>query len=87
MTSSHDPYAPFVSKDPMYVDASDSPAQKPPPHQEPEPVIEVPKGTTKEVLEWVGTDRVRAQAALDSEEDSGKPRKTLVEELKEKLGQ
>lgn len=40
----------------------------------------VPSGTVDDVLDWVGTDPVRAQAALDAE-DSGKQRSTLMEAL------
>lgn len=42
---------------------------------------EVPEGTVDEVLAWVGDDKDRAQQALDAEEDSDKPRSTLVEAL------
>ena len=46
----------------------------------------VPEGTAKEVLEWVGDDKDRAQAALDAEEAKGNNgRKGLKRELNEKL--
>jgi hypothetical protein len=48
-------------------------------------VVEVPKGTTAEVLEWVDGDKARAAAALAAEEESGQPRKGLVRELNELL--
>ncbi len=38
-------------------------------------------GTVDEVLESVGDDKAKAQAALDAENAKDKPRKTLVEEL------
>lgn len=79
----HDPYSP---KDPaVFVDrfetgdakpATDSVAVTP---AEPE----LPKGTSAEILAWVGEDKDRAQKALDHENESHKPRKGLVEELEE----
>ena len=42
---------------------------------------EVPEGTAKEVMSWVGDDAERAQRALDAEQSSGDPRSTLVEDL------
>jgi len=47
---------------------------------------EVPSGTIKEVLTWVGEDKERAQAALDAEKASDSERKTLVTSLEEILG-
>lgn len=44
-----------------------------------------PKGTPKELLEWVGSDPERAQRVLDQELESEKPRKTLVQPLKDLL--
>lgn len=43
---------------------------------------EVPEGTIKEVLDWVGEDVDRAVEALSAEE-SGERRKTLVKSLEE----
>ena len=40
----------------------------------------VPDGTIAEVLEWVGDDDGRRQAALDAEK-AGKQRATLIEKL------
>jgi hypothetical protein len=70
----HDPFAPDY---PEVVESSatqpvDEPAK-----------VEVPKGTSSEVLAWVAGDRERAQSALDAENATDKPRKGLVEELKE----
>lgn len=82
---------------PGYIShASDSPSseQSPPPEPpqeqppEPEPEDEsVPDGTSKEVLKWVGDDKERAQAALDKENASNKPRSTLVDDLEKKLAE
>jgi hypothetical protein len=41
----------------------------------------VPDGTVDEVLAWVGSDKARAQKALDAEDEAEKPRTTLVEAL------
>lgn len=43
---------------------------------------EVPEGTIKEVLDWVGEDADRAVEALSAEE-SGERRKTLIKSLEE----
>lgn len=50
-----------------------------------ETTSEVPVGSIKEVLAWVGEDAERAQKALEAEE-AGSERKTLVGSLKEILG-
>lgn len=44
--------------------------------------IDVPEGSIKEVLAWVGEDMDKAKAALEAEE-AGENRKTLVTKLKE----
>lgn len=44
--------------------------------------IDVPEGSIKEVLAWVGEDVDKAKAALEAEE-AGENRKTLVAKLKE----
>lgn len=41
----------------------------------------VPGSTAAEILEWVGDDPARAQAALDAEQAREKPRVTLVGKL------
>lgn len=51
---------------------------KPVPAPEPEEPS-APSGTTKEVLEWVGDDPVKAQLALDTELESDRPRVKLIE--------
>jgi len=45
-----------------------------------------PEGTVQEVMDWVGDDRVRAQAALDAER-VGQDRTTLVSQLEALLAQ
>ena len=45
----------------------------------------VPDGTTAEILQWVGDDKEKAQAALDKENADEKPRKGLTGELEEIL--
>lgn len=79
MPLQHDPYSPL---DPYSVDADGAvgaaaPSQSAPPA--------VPKGTSAEVLGWVGDDKDRARQALAVEDESAKPRKGLVEELNELL--
>lgn len=59
--------------------------QETPPEEEQS--SEVPDGTTKEILSWVGDDKERAQAALDKENASSKPRSTLVDDLEKKLAE
>lgn len=46
--------------------------------------LDVPEGSIKTVLAWVGDDKVKASAALDAEQD-GQKRTTLVKELEEIL--
>jgi len=46
----------------------------------------VPKGTTREILAWVGDDKERAVQALDTEALDNTPRKGLVRELFERAG-
>lgn len=45
----------------------------------------VPDGTVEAVLAWVGYDSSRAKAAIAAEYDRGKPRKTLLAELSERI--
>lgn len=47
----------------------------------------VPVGTVEEVLAWVGEDKDRAARALVVERDSDKPRKSLVDQLKQRADQ
>jgi len=49
------------------------------------PPIEVPTGTTAEILKWVGDDKDRAQAALDEEQKADRPRSGLTGELEQML--
>ena len=46
---------------------------------------EVPSGSTKEVLTWVGTDAGKAKRALDVELKKNPPKKGLVAELNKLL--
>jgi hypothetical protein len=46
--------------------------------------LEVPEGSIKTVLAWVGDDKAKAEAALDAEK-SGQKRTTLVKELEDIL--
>jgi hypothetical protein len=84
--ASHNPYAP---PDPVTVEArisglASGSDQGVSPETE---AVQVPKGTSAEVLAWVGLDSDRAQLALDAEQATAKPRKGLVEELEELLGE
>jgi hypothetical protein len=45
----------------------------------------VPSGTVDEVLAWVGDDTERAKQALDAEEESEKPRVSLMDSLESML--
>lgn len=47
----------------------------------------VPGGSVADVMDWVGDDVERAQAALDVEQAKDKPRSTLVAQLEGLLGQ
>ena len=47
--------------------------------------IDVPSGTTAEILKWVGEDKQRAQAALDKEKQADRPRAGLTGELEQIL--
>jgi len=42
---------------------------------------EVPEGSIKDVLAWVGTDATKAQAALDAENKASDPRSSLISKL------
>lgn len=75
----HDPYSPL---DPFSVDASGAVTESSP--EEPAPPA-VPKGTSSELIAWVGDDKVRAQQLLDAELETSKPRKGLVDDLNELL--
>jgi hypothetical protein len=46
---------------------------------------EVPTGTIASVKSWVGTDKERAQQALEAEQQRETPRNTLVEWLQDRL--
>jgi hypothetical protein len=63
------------------VTESPAPVVQPPALPQ-ERVVEVPVGTSFEVISWVDGDLSRAQAALSVEEQSDQPRKTLLRELR-----
>jgi hypothetical protein len=82
--SETDPYAaPEIEEANAEVTAA-APAA---PVEEPKPAVEeaVPEGSIKEVLAWVGSDTDKAKRALDAENSSDDPRKTLVKSLTELL--
>lgn len=81
MTSPHDPYAPT---DPDVVEARTVEPKST--EGAADETTAVPKGSSADVLTWVGDDKDKAQQALDAEKSSGKPRKGLVEELEEITG-
>lgn len=80
----HDPFAPSSGAKLDSDDASAPVSPEPEPEVEAEQapaepeVEEVPKGTVKELEDWVGEDKERAQAVLDSENANDEPRKSLV---------
>lgn len=75
----HDPYAPT---DPYAVDASGAVVESVSAIQaDVGPQNVVPKGTSAELLAWVGEDKDRARLALAAEQETSKPRKGLVDEL------
>jgi hypothetical protein len=76
----------YASDSPKPQKAAAAPATAPEPEPEPEATgSEVPEGTTAEILAWVGDDQERAQAALDAEQASDKPRVGLTGELEKIL--
>lgn len=64
------------------LDASDEPEAAPAPSAERVTDVEVPDGSIREILTWVGDDQERALEALRAERARPTPRKTLVNELK-----
>lgn len=54
--------------------------------ERPEPAqTGVPSGTSKEIMDWVGKDKTKANAALQAENGFETPRKGLVADLQEML--
>lgn len=89
---SHDPFSPASNAKPPSSAPADSPESEVPAIATPEApgealsqpesaASELPRGTTKELLEWVGDDLERAQALLDAELEAEQPRKGLLNEL------
>lgn len=58
-----------------------------PSEEEEEDAEPVPVGTTAEILQWVASDKDRAQRALDKEQSNDKPRGGLTGELRKILGE
>lgn len=84
LNSSASAEAPVVEPAPVAtpdVEASVSVLTQPEPAAAAEAAVEVPKGTTKELLEWVGEDLERAQLIIDAELEVEQPRKGLLYEL------
>lgn len=73
------PYA--AKSQPAVIEADTTP--KPAKEKKVEAVSEVPTGSVKEVLAWVDADADKAKKALDAENASDSPRKTLVKDLEE----
>ena len=81
--SSTDPYMALSVEEARFdveapVEAAPAPEEAP----APKAALDVPEGSIKEVLTWVGDDAEKAKAALEAEE-KGENRKTLVTKLKE----
>lgn len=64
--SDYDPYAP-LDEAPVVEEANKA--------------EDVPEGTAKEILEWVGDDPERAERAIAIEKTEKKPRTTLLADL------
>jgi len=74
------------NKDMKIAHASDSPQQSKKQQRQQQAAAtsnEPPDGTSAEVMEWVGDDPQKAQAALDKEQSHEKPRSGLSEDLQE----
>lgn len=70
MTHNQNPYGGYPSK---HIAAREEKANQ------------TPTGTIPELLEWVGTDKERAQRVSDAESAHAKPRKSLLKDLKDIL--
>jgi len=79
--SDTDPYAapegPNVEE--AKVEATEAPEESPKAAEQ--PVEDVPAGSIKDVLAWVGTDVERAHKALDAEKASDESRSSLITKL------
>jgi hypothetical protein len=88
--SKSDPYAaPDVYDVPAKAVASQEPVEVTTTSEEtPDnpPQLQVPEGSIRELLEWVGDDTTKAESALEAEHKREKPRKSLIADLEEKLG-
>lgn len=84
--STTDPYAAASTAKQEIVPVEETPKAIEPvvPVESEKTTEQVPQGSNvDEVLEWVGNDKDRAKVALETEQSATKPRKTLVEKLKE----
>lgn len=93
MSHNHDPFSPKAAvkavRGKKAAVTKDAPQPEPDlsvqtGEQAPAPQVNengVPQGTATEVLDWVGEDKDKAQLALDAEDASGEPRKTVVAKL------
>lgn len=81
--SATDPYAAPVVEEAQFEVEAPEPVEAP----ATEAAVEeaVPEGSIKVVLTWVGTDKEKAQRALDAENAADEPRTTLVKSLNELL--
>jgi hypothetical protein len=90
-----DPYRPHRIKsvldepkieEPETIENTEPKIEEPETIENTEPEKEaVPDGTVKEVLAWVGSDKEKAQNALNAENTKEHPRKGLVYSLEELL--
>ena len=76
--SEHDPYAAPENAEPDVIEAVGDTTPV-------DPAAEVPSGSVKDVIDWIGEDHERAQLALAAE-DAEKPRKGVVNYVNELLG-
>jgi hypothetical protein len=78
--SDHDPYAPAVEEAKVFNEPVEAAPVDDEPAVEEAYTHDVPDGSAKEVLGWVGEDVDRAKAALSVEEE-GQKRSTLITKL------
>lgn len=73
----------IVEKNDKLAEEQTSPEAAPEANVETANYGDVPEGSISVVLDWVGDDKSKAQAALQAEHGADKPRKTLIEKLEE----
>lgn len=81
----HDPYAAEESVPASGNDQKAATTAVTPPPPPPPATTGVPSGSSREIMEWVGKDKTKANAALQQEKTSGQPRKGLLSDLQEML--